>query len=366
LLIAGSVQWIVGAELIRTLRPRRFRTFKRAFFLEQDWATPLVWIGSITTFIALLLSLNAENALAVFVSVGLAAMYAVYTFRLRIFYLAYFSLFLTSLGLLIFGVRWVDSRFLLLETNRVLLLSMGMALAAILIRWLCVQVISERNFAYLRWGVLWLKPLLAITYLLSGISAVILFSVGTQYAIPLELIVNSFLLAIFALLLYIRKHEIAWLWLAFGVAAYGWLILLQALGLNNPVWKTLPLGAALFILARASGHKTLEYAGSVVWLVGTVLSLDRSHMVSLASLGAVVHPVCLVLYGYWDGKRSPFVSGVLVLLGGIVFIIFKVNPWLIPFGGGSLLLVTSLLFEVQREAVERWLSQGYTRWQQWK
>ncbi len=59
-------------------------------------------------------------------------------------------------------------------------------------------------------------------------------------------------------------------------------------------------------------------------------------------------------------------SGILIVLGGIVLIIVKVNPWLIPFGGGSLLLAISLLFEAQREPAERWLSKGFTRWQQWK
>jgi hypothetical protein len=101
-------------------------------------------------------------------------------------------------------------------------------------------------------------------------------------------------------------------------------------------------------------------------MAGSVLSLDRSHLIAFSSVGAVVHLVGLLAYGYLGGKRSPFIGGVLLLVASIVFIIVKVNPWLIPFGGGSLLLAISLLFEVQRDSAERWLSRGFARWQQWK
>src|SRR5260221_9654590 len=76
LLVAGAAQWIIGAELIRTLRPCRFRTFKRAFFLEQDWATPFLWISPICLVIALVLWLYSPAAEPILASIVLAALFA--------------------------------------------------------------------------------------------------------------------------------------------------------------------------------------------------------------------------------------------------------------------------------------------------
>src|SRR5258706_16333666 len=93
---------------------------------------------------------------------------------------------------------------------------------------------------------------------------------------PVELIVNGSELAFFAVLLYARQREITWLWLGFGAWAYVWFVLLQMAGLDNPALITLPLGAALFIMAKAPGHKNLEFAGSPVWVAGSVGSFGRA------------------------------------------------------------------------------------------
>ncbi len=304
LLVAGAAQWIIGAELIRILRPCRFRTFKRAFFLEQDWATPFIWISPICMVIALVLTLYSQGAEPILASIVLAALFAFYTSRLRIFYLAYFSLFLVAFGLLVFSMRFAYSRLLFADATKLLLISIGMALTAIIIRWVCVRVIEARNFAHLRWAVLWIKPLLASTYLLVGISILTMITNSSSRVNPVELIANGFALAIFAVLLYARQREITWLWLGFGAWAYGWFVLLQMAGLTNPAWITLPLGAALFIMARASGHKNLEYAGSAVWLAGSVLSLDRAHVIAFSSLGGALHLVGLLAYGYLDAANA--------------------------------------------------------------
>ena len=58
-----------------------------------------------------------------------------------------------------------------------------------------------------------------------------------------------------------------------------------------------------------------------------------------------------------SGRRPvPFVGVLVIVVGGVVFLIFRVNPWLIPLAAGLLLLGGAVLLEVSHEQVKRWLA----------
>ncbi|HVO41810.1 MAG TPA: hypothetical protein VMT34_04265, partial [Aggregatilineales bacterium] len=374
LLVAGIAQWIVGAELIRALRPRRYRTLATALFREQDWATPFLWMGLLCGSAGLVAAVHRPLDL-ILIGFGLAELLAFYTARLRIVNLP--NLSLAMIGLAMLGAAWwitTGSSFAEI-VNGLLIGSTGLALAGIALYGLYLYALASPHLLYrLRWLVLWLRAIRFSAMGVAGASTALLFILGSTLGNLVAVdslwkIVNGILLAIFAAVVFSNRRLLAWLWLSLGFAACSWLILIGLFGLTHPAWITLPLGAALLVVSQAldgSQRRTVDWVGSAVWLLGSFLPLDRAHLMSFASPGFDLHLICLLAYGGLAGRRGSFVGGLILLAGGLAMTILHVNVWLIPFVGGSLLLSLSLFMEARRELAERWLSRWLTVWQQWK
>jgi len=375
LLAAGVVQWIIGAELIRARRPRRFRTLQTMVIDEYDWATPLLWVGTGCILAALFTMFQHSGARDSIqqisaASFALVALLTTYSIRLRVFRLPYVALLMVGSGLI--GVTsWSINQPMMMIGNTLFLINLSLVLAALFIRSLCLYIIKEpRQLRRFRWFALWIRPLLLTTLVLGAFGMLMFFTIGTFYQVSAVIAVaNGVALAIFAALLYSQQQRLVWLGSAVGMASISWLILLGSLGLHSPIWLTLPLGLVLLVLAKTINHPeriNLEAIGSLIWFIGCVASLEPKQPLSLASLGAAVHLVSLIGYGLVFNRRIPLVTGLFLALGGVIYGISKINVWIIPLIGGLLLVSGALLLEVKRETAERVLGSWVTYWKRLK
>src|SRR5439155_15806742 len=99
LLALGVAQWALGAELIRAMRPRWFRTLSQVLFREQDWATPILWMGTLCSLLALVRATHAPKGELIAASLFIAGLAALITARVTIARLPYLRLFMSVVAL---------------------------------------------------------------------------------------------------------------------------------------------------------------------------------------------------------------------------------------------------------------------------
>jgi hypothetical protein len=86
-----------------------------------------------------------------------------------------------------------------------------------------------------------------------------------------------------------------------------------------------------------------------------VVDMAQNSWLSWAAVGLLTQLAGLAAYGYRQRRPIPFVSVLLIVTGGLIVLVFRINPWLIPLAAGLLLLGGAVLLEVQQEQVRRWL-----------
>jgi hypothetical protein len=369
-LTIGLAHIVSGGELLRALRIRRFRTLKTAMFRELDWATPLLWIGTVCLAMSYKTASYGLQSGEIFIAmIAPAIVITLLSLRLNIARLPYIPVLLSSSGLIFVGLSLSNQPY-----SRVViaLLAYGLLLAigATLIR-LGVYYLLRHNGIYRRLPSLvwWIRPMLAASTGFAGISAVLLVALGGLYSGYAAMkIVTGLCLAMYAVLVYIQTRRLGWLWLALGVTWYTWAIALSQFGINGIVWQTLPIGAALMLMGKRFYPKTLSFdlIGCGVLLWGVVVGLEKSNLMSPQGLVLVVYVIGLATYGYIAGRRIPFSLAMLVVGAGLLYIIAKLNIWFIPLGGGVLLMMGALLVEVRHATVEHWLELWRSRWQLWQ
>lgn len=372
LVVVGLVQCVVGAELVKALRPRKYRALWQVLFEERDWATPYLWVGAVVMAVGWgVVFLNTNLSPDILVLAFLAALMAIiYTIRLRIRQLPYISLALVGVGL-IFAALWITVQPFAVIGNLLIGFSASLAALALVIRWSSISLLVEpRLRANARWMAWWIRPLLAAAYVLSGTSVGMLFLLGSFYPVDLGLrISNSLLLAVFAALVYAHRPHLAWLGASLFLLWHSWVLAANTMQLNSLLWHTIPTGVILLVLARVLRHPAytvLECIGTVLLLLGSAAGLDWRNPMSSQSLMLVVHLFGLLVYGYLAGRRIPFASAVMIAGGGLVLVVARINIWLIPLGCGLLLLTVTIVTEAQGSLVERWMKGWVARWQHWR
>jgi hypothetical protein len=369
LFVAGIVQLVVGVELVRTLRPRQFRTLRETLARDLDWATPLLWIGLLCTTIGLVMGFKHAPA-ELLGAVLLAAVVSTwFTVRLRIPKFPYIPLALTGIGVGIAAWSATDQPFGQIGSS-LLTLNVLLTLASVVIRWICIRIVRTPSLlAGMRWLVWWLRPLLGASFALSAISLPVLLIIGSFYHVNAAIkIANGLLLTAFAALVYRQQRRQDWLWATLGMAWYCWWTLVAALGTNSILWHTLPVGVILLAVARMIGEPhdgLVEIVGTLALVAGGLSTVDRMHLLSSASLLLIVHLLGLVVYGYLARRRLPFISASVLLTLGLLYVVVRINPWLIPLLGGVLLIAATLLVEVRHELAEGWVTGWVERWRQW-
>jgi hypothetical protein len=373
LLVGGLVQMSLGSVLLTWIRPRRYRTLQMAFWHEHDWASPLLWFGSLSAGIGLILAVgtlfNVTRDLSVFVLLAIWALLWASWLRLR--NTAYVPLGLAALTLILFVTKQTFGGSFYDIGRQLTLFSIGMTLIAAGLWWLCLQIIARHLlFVRVRWLVWWVRPLLMAVYALITFSSVLML-VSTAYPFSWSAtLVNALLLTGLSLWIYARKRQELWLALAVSMAWLAWLFLLKIIGLDGLQWHTIPMATLLLALARTSHLRTvspaLEGLGLVILLFGGIAGIRSEGVLSLTGVGIAVQLLVLVSYGYMFGRRIPFAVGLLIIAGAMVLAIVKINFWLVLLFAGISLMGGALLLEVQRETVDKWLIAWKIRWQEWR
>ncbi|MEO8608415.1 MAG: hypothetical protein ABI690_11055 [Chloroflexota bacterium] len=371
LLIGGMAQIGVGSWLLMSIRPRRYRTLIVAFRDEWDWASPFLWIGSLCAGAGLWLALthlsNISHELLVFALLTLWMTLWAGWIRLR--HAPYIPLALAG-GSLFLAVFSITNLSFALIGNGLSVFSIGLTLTAAILWSFCLQIIAHRlPPAMMRALVWWVRPLLKAVYCLMGLSVAILLVAAFYPLNQVNIVVNGLLLTALSALIYWRGRRVVWLILAVAMAWLTWTFGLKMVNLDGIQWHTIPLAILLLALARIrhlKGAQLMEGAAVAILLAGGFAGIRSDGVMSAAGISLVVQLLALVCYGYIGGRRVPFTLGLLILGGGLIAAIIKINFWLILLSAGIIFLGGALLMEVQRKIVVRWYGDWKIRWQGWQ
>jgi hypothetical protein len=371
LLIGGMVQVGVGSVLMTWIRPRRYRTLLVAFLHERDWASPFLWIGSLTAVVGLFLAIKNLSGVGadLLMLVPLTIWLTLWAAWMRLRHAPYVPLALGGVTLLFTSIGLSDLPFNIIGQGFVLF-SIGLTLTATTLWWLCLQAVArQRFFPKQNWLIWWIRPLLKGIYSLMILSFAITL-VATAYPSNWGgMTVNGALLTALSVLIYQRQRRIIWLGAGAGIAWLTWLFGLNAIGLVGTQWHTIPMVILLLGVARmmpAKSAAAVEGTGVALLLVAGLSAARSDGVLSAAGIGLSLQVVALVAYGFWFQRRIPFLAGALILASGMVIALFKFNFWLTLLFAGIALLGGALIMEVQRESVEQWLNSWKTRLQQWQ
>jgi hypothetical protein len=357
MLLAGGAHIMIGAALVGWLRPRDFRTFTRTFIDEQDWASPFLWTGALSVAVGLIQGWSTPEHLILPVLV-VAAMVGLCTIWLRVPRLPYVPLALGGLALLLQIATLGKMSFSRVGTP-ILLYSIVMAAAALALHTLGLAVKHQpRPFARLRWLVWWLRPLTKAGGVLAILSGSLLFVAPLYDPNRIGLAVDFLLFGLIALVIYWKVGRPAWMIAALAAAWLAWFQLLAAFGLSGLQWHTIPFGILLLGVARVFDRfdpRLTEILAIDLLMFGSMMDMLEHGWLSLATVGLLAQLAGLAIYGYRQQRPVPFISVLIIVTGGVVFVLFRVNSWLIPLAAGLLLLGVAVLLEVRHEQVKRWL-----------
>jgi hypothetical protein len=368
--VFGLVQMVLGLELAKELRSRRYRTLHMMLFKETDWATPFLWSGFAMVAVGwgLAFTNNKIDFTLISLTFTAGAVLTFYTIRLRILHLPNLILVIFSLGLLLIVSQTIRLPFSEIG-NWLATLSLGFAGVALVVRWGCTHLLLPRNKP-LRWQVWWIRPLLGASLFLNALSLVMLTILGSAYHFNLLMqVVNGLLLTVYTILVYRHQRRIGWLWITLLLAGYMWVIVGNSLQMSNILWYTIPIAAGLLAIARVTQFREsviIETLGIAILLGGSINSLDTRQLLSPAAFVLAAHVLALGIYGYICRRRVPFFVALLSLGGGTIWMIMKINIWFIPLGAGMTLLTTAIVAEAGGTSLEHWVQGWIGRWQSWK
>jgi hypothetical protein len=372
IVILGLAQFVLGAELVKEIRPRRYRSLVDVLMREFDWATPLLWAGlafTIAGFGMAIMRTKIGSDTLVF-AWGSAALLAFYTIRLPL--RQFPAVALAGVGASLLITMLVASNQPLGNIgNLVIGLTIVAGAFALATRlWAESAILKARPLTHMRWAVWWIRPLLNLGLFLTALNTALLLVMSNFYHVsPFLQLGSSLLLTAYAIVVYIFHSRLEWLVTAALLAGYSWLVVGGTLHLGGGLWYSLPIGIGLLLAARKLQYGqalVVEGAGVTVLIAGAVMAAFRGSLDFTATLTIGSHLLGLIIYGFAMGRRIPFVAALTITLAGLGWSIARVNLWFIPLGAGVILLGITLLIEAQGELVERWVQGWLTRWNAWK
>ena len=369
----GLVQFVVGAELVKTLRPARHRTLMLTLFHEGDWATPFLWNGLVFILIAWGIAVitpqhGFEDIIFTVMAVGLFGFYSI---RLHIRDLAHLTLLTISAGILLLLLWIPKQQSLNTILDEVMSLMTALTFLALIARRWCVRVIvQQRLLANCRWAVWWIRPLLGMSFFANAASLGLLIILSVLYHPNLALqTVTILLLAAYTTMMFKHTHQSSWLWVSLFLIVFSWLLTARTLNLNGNLAYALPIGLGLLAAARlihSTEYRLLDGAGAIILVIGSVWDVNTRDLLTLPSLILVIQLLALAAYGYYAGRRIPFIVSLVIILCSLAWMIIRINVWLIPFTAGLTLLAVTILAEAQTKTIEQWILGWKLRWQRWK
>ncbi|MBI5957100.1 MAG: hypothetical protein HY866_00090 [Chloroflexi bacterium] len=356
-LLAGGLQLVIGLLLVIWTRPRRFRTLHALLFKEFDWASSFLWIGGVS-FMAGIWSgwLSASEMTLPLVVVGIAL--AGCTLWLHVPRLPYLPLIILTAAFLLHVDSLVGQPF---QQAGSAIAAYGVWIAAFVLAIQTLVTMAVRDHWPInraRWLVWWIRPLMNTSIFLGFVGVPVTF-ISLLYPIQTIWFVFSMLLfSLSCLILFRREGRLMWLVFAVGLVWTAWLVMLSRLGLSGLQWHTIPFGLLMLIMARAvrridPGFTELLAVGMMLYGAAIDVNL-RGGVFSLAGLIAALQLIGLFVYGYRAQRPTPLAITLSIGAGGLLWMILKINLWLIPLFAGVLLLAVAVLLEVERARVERW------------
>jgi hypothetical protein len=357
LLFTGGLHVMAGSALVVWRRPRDFRTLRQTFIDEQDWASPFLWIGALGVMAGLVQGWTHPAALIPPV-LALAAMTALCTIWLRIPRLPYVPLMLSGVALFL-QIGKLGSMSFYRVGDVLIFYGITMSAVALAFHTIGLAVIGQpRPFPRTRWLVWWVRPLLNAGSWLAVLSASLMIVIPLYGPRRFWFAVDFLLFCLIVLVIYRKVGRPMWLFAALGAGWLAWFQLLVAFDLTGLQWHTVPFGILLLVVARIfdrfDPHHT-EILAIALLMFGSAMDITQKGWLSWAAAGLLVQLAGLAVYGYRQRRLVPFVSVLLIVTGGLIFLVFRINPWLIPLAAGMLLLGGAVLLEVQHERVRRWL-----------
>lgn len=366
LLIAGGLQWVLGAILAARLDPRHFRSFTTLVFEECDHARLFLWMGSLCAAAGFTQGLLHANHLAELAgpTAALAAAAACCTFWLHVPRLPLIPL---ALG----GGIWISYLMTLANLpypqarTPIAASAVEMALVALGLQVFGIEAVRRaRLFSHWRGLVWWIRPLLLTSRILFITSFWVMIVSLAYIPNPVWFVTTCLLLSAASFLNFSKDRRLRWAVTALNLDGLAWCYLLRQWGASGYQWYTASFGILVLTLvriAKPTSSELIEYAAIGLMAYGGAVDISTHGAWSLAAAGTALQIVGLLLYGYLAQRKVPFLSALELLLAGLIGLIFMINPWLIPLAAGLLLLSGAVVLEVERERLERWLS----RWPQW-
>lgn len=362
----GGLLVVAGSLLVARLRPRRFRTLRQIFQAEADWATPLLWGGVLSTAAGLFVGRQhtADWGELVPWLLGSAAVVAVCTVWLRVPRLPYVPLVMLS-GTLLLTIGRLAALPYQAAGKPMAAFGMALVLVALALQALAYGALDlARLSSHARWLTWWIRPLLHTKAFLAVTGLAVALMAQIYPCSPLWFAATSLLLSLTLALVFWRTRIIRWAGAALALGWLAWVALLAALGATGVLWHTLPPGIGLLIFARwprLNDPAPVEIGGIGLLLCGSVIDFQEHGMVLSTAVLLAVQLVGLMVYGWAKGRALPFLSGLVVILGGLLWVMAQVSLWLIPLAAGLFLLGGAVLLEVERERLAHWVSSGLGR-----
>lgn len=363
LLAIGALHWVIGSALVVTLRPRRFRTFTTLIFEEYDWASPLLWTGSVCITAAITRGWMIRPVDLVEPLAALAVVLAGCTLLLRVPRLPYVPVAL-GIGLFAHHVMQLGNLNYTQAGTPIARYAAVTALAALGCLGFGRRALHcHRPFSAVRGLVWWVRPALLASGFLAFTSFCMMILSALYRPDPAWFVANCLLLSTICLLQFWARGYLRWAGAALALIWMAWTFLLFQMGLHGWQWHTIPLGLILLILARTTARLEpgmTEQAAVGLLLYGGLADLHTRGLLSPAALIAVLQVIGLIAYGYREQRRAPFVIPLAAAGIGAIWVVGRINPWLIPLGLGLGLLAGTVLLEGERARVADWI--GF--WQQ--
>jgi len=367
--VVGLLLCVSGLEMIRMFRPQRLHSLRGLYLGVIDWGMGLLWVGTITLFAGLYLVARARVPLTEPLLIT-ALVSAIYSVRQRIVGLPYVALALVGCVLFANLASILSSFDRTYQAMSAIIC--GLALSAVVIRAACFLLLNRLNWLRrARWLVWWIRPLLTAAMMSHLIGLTMLVVLSPMYSLfkvtPVLKETSTALLAAYTILVYMERRNESWLWFALLLTGGTVALIFAGFGLSQPIWTAFVMGMILLVVSRFSlNWRQMEWIGVAILIGGAGLSLNRTTPISLPNIGAAAVLPSLLIYGFLRGRRVPFTAGAGLLGLGLLFLVVRINPWLLPLACGVVLIGSTLLVEVRRKMVEAWLESCAMRWQAWQ